>query len=310
MEKRIARDSRVSREAEVLTFEAFIDKIVSDLADICGPEFEVKRVTAIKNNSVELNGVSLREKGTLVAPTIYLEPLYKRYIDKEVSLTEAENDILRIYKAKGRPDLDVGSLFSDFSKIKDRINVRLINRESNKKLLEDTPYEEYLDLAIIYTIDFSDFNGSITIRNSHIHYWGITVDDVKEAAEHNLKNTDKVIIKRFGEMVNDLTQEECSDIIGGLMYVLTNVNYAYGASGVLRVDKLKNLSKKLGCGFYILPSSVHELIIVPDTDEIDEDCLKEMVVSINRSEVSREDFLSDSIYYYDCDAEKVVVKIR
>ncbi|MCR5527298.1 MAG: DUF5688 family protein [Lachnospiraceae bacterium] len=311
MENRITGNGRIIREDETLILSEFIDKVVEDMSEICGPEFEVKKMSVTKNNSVELNGISIREKDAVVAPTIYLDSMYEKYAEGMMSVAEVENDILRIYKTRGSLNVDVVGLFSDFSRVKERIRVRLINKEANEELLKDVPHEDFLDLAVIYIVDFSDFEGCIIIRNSHLQYWDVDFEDIKNIAESNMKTYDDVVVKRFGDIVSELSQgNDDGDIYDGLMYIMTNSRYTFGASGMLNKEKLSEIAEDLGRGFYLLPSSVHEIIIVPDSDDIDEEYMHDMVKSINRSEVSKEDFLSDSVYYFGYDADDVVIKVK
>lgn len=83
------------------------------------------------------------------------------------------------------------------------------------------------------------------------------------------------------------------------LYVLTNQRVSHGADGILRKDLLKEFSKLARGNFYILPSSVHETLLLGDGPNIKAEDLRDMVQSINRDEVSQEEWLSDNVYYYD-----------
>jgi hypothetical protein len=82
------------------------------------------------------------------------------------------------------------------------------------------------------------------------------------------------------------------------MYVCTNVNKCNGAGVIFYKDFLKNISEKVGTDLYIIPSSIHEVIIVPANDKIDSELLKSMVPEVNETEVTVTEVLSNHVYLY------------
>lgn len=88
-------------------------------------------------------------------------------------------------------------------------------------------------------------------------------------------------------------------------FVLSNESCRYGAAGVLRKDLMERFAEQVGGNFYILPSSIHDLILLPDDGFVSSECLKEMVQEVNKSVVAREEWLSENVYYYDCKEKKV-----
>ena len=91
------------------------------------------------------------------------------------------------------------------------------------------------------------------------------------------------------------------------MYVLTNADKMNGANSILDAKTMEDISEKIGGDFYILPSSLHEVIILPDTPEMDKDYLEHMVQDINAGQVAPEDKLSDHVYMYDSVEKEIVL---
>ena len=88
-------------------------------------------------------------------------------------------------------------------------------------------------------------------------------------------------------------------------YVITNSNGINGASVILYTDILKEIGGFLGEDYYLLPSSIHEMLAIPVSAPMDEKEMHEMVEEVNRSCVVSEEILSDSVYRYDCKAETI-----
>lgn len=127
-----------------------------------------------------------------------------------------------------------------------------------------------------------------------------------ETAMQNL-NEEEFAVRDMEEAIAEITEkeinvEECS----GLQYVIANKSTFYGAVGMLRTDLLIELAEKIGMNFFMLPSSVNEIICVPDIGTMEKENLQEIVREINETQVGEGEVLSNSVYYFD--VEKGVVE--
>ncbi len=289
----------------------FRDEILCGLKELCGPEFTVEGRDVEKNNGVLLYGVSIMGPGTNIAPTIYVETMFNEYIRGTMNVKEAENEILKIYsKEKQRPDIDV-TVFSDFEKIRDKLTFRLINAGRNSELLKEVPHRMYLDMAVVYTVYVADIfsgAGNILVRNDLMEAWGTDEDTLFKLAYENTPRIKEPVIRDLSEMLLSMldSPEETKDEMERVlkdgsdirMYILTNSDKFYGDAVILYPDLLQGLCDKIGPEFYLLPSSVHEFIAVPGMGNPNEEELSEMVKSVNRTSVGKEDFLSDNVYVF------------
>lgn len=301
-----------------LRYEEFRKELVNGIADICGEEFTVREEHVHKNNAKELFGVSIRNKNTNVAPTIYLEGFYEDFINGEKNLNEIENDVIRIYKLNclngNRINVD---FFKDFSIVKEKLVYRLVNYDMNRERLKEIPHRRYLDLAIIYVLNLNECGGSITIRNEHLDIWNVDEETVYQYAEKNTPKAFKLKISRFSDMMLDILKDkedvEPEDLDTLLdnhmlpMFIMTNEQCMFGASSLLYKDSLKEFAEKIGSGFYLLPSSVHETILLPEDEKLNSENLEEMVRSVNETVVDKEVFLSDNVYYYSPENNKLEI---
>ena len=263
-------------------------------------------VPIIAGYSITYNGLTILSNQLNISPTIYLNFYFKQY-QKGRSLEEIYHDILSVYKEnKPSGNIDI-SFFTDYEQVKKRIVFKLINYEQNRQLLEKIPHIRLLDLAIIFNcLVEADATGNATILiyNNHLSLWNVTRDDLYQLA---MKNTPKLLTYELRDMSDVLIElmagVPCNSMNEELeymvpMYVLSNKSKLNGSGCILYHNLLHNLCEKLECDLYILPSSIHEVILLPAYDHDSYDELTSMVKEVNSTQLSREEVLSDHVYYY------------
>lgn len=303
-----------------MNYGEFLEYVRDGISKILGEESNVYVHKVLKNNNIELDALAVTQPGSNVSPTIYLNEYYNDYLDG-MKLGEIVNDIYDLYEEhRGKMEFDI-EIFKDFEKIKKRIAFKVINAASNQKLLEDVPNIPLLDLAIVfYFIVDSDFLGSATalIHNMHLELWNINEKELYKIAMENtpkilnyeLRNMNEIIREMISSEIKgeipDIAFKEVEDSKGRIkMYVLTNSQKVNGAACILYDGILANFASKHGKDLYILPSSVHEVILVLDEDEIKKEDLDNMVREVNRIEVDEGDILSDHAYIYRKDINQI-----
>ncbi len=301
-----------SPEYFVLDFEDFRKEVMTDLKEVCGPEYLVEKRDVIKNNGITLYGISITGSGETVFPTIYLESFYDEYRKGNLNVKETVNEILRVYSREKRTKgIDMYYL-TEFEKVRDKLIFRLVNAEKNEELLKNVPHRRFLDLAVIYTVFIDDVfttAGNVTVRNDLMEQWGVDERTLYELAAVNTPRIKTPVVKELGEMLCELIagcgegplSDELYETGGIRMFVLTNSDRYYGDSIILYPGVLRDLKISIKSDLYLLPSSVHEFIIVPDCGNIGKKELTELVKSVNESAVGAEDFLSDNVYLYSND---------
>ena len=275
----------------------------------------IKRIC--KNNGIVLHGLIINNGHTNISPTIYLDYYYDEY-DKGRSIEELADEIMVQYERFSLDDDFDISVFTDYEKCKENISYKLINYEKNKELLKDVPHIIYLDLAIVfYCLLTNDVlqSSSILIRNSHLKLWDISVDTLFEVASGNTPKLLQSDIRNLSDIVNDyykknsswseegdsgvVTAEEQEQLIpDSPMYVLTNKIKLYGACCILYKNLLEEFAKKIDKNLYIIPSSIHEVLLIPDSEEYTKSSLSELVREVNATQLEPEEILSDHVYYY------------
>lgn len=296
-----------------MTYHQFIDEVQSYMSDhiSAGSKISIQPIT--KNNNIHLDGLTIIEADSNLSPTIYLNYYYEE-LEQGTPLDTLKQNILTTYlQNKPRKKIDV-SFYTDYSNIQDKILYKIINYEKNKELLEDVPHYTYLDLAIVfYCLVSTTPTGSATIliHNKHLDFWNITKDTLYGQA---LVNTPKVLcgkIENLGTLMaqlltpleySEVMQEESSTCP---MYVLTNELKLYGAGCIIYPHLLKDFANKIGDDLYIIPSSIHEVLLVPMSWGMTARELTTMVKDVNTTQVIDEEILSDRIYYYSRQSDRI-----
>ena len=290
-----------------MEYKEFVEYIKMNAGYIAGECGNITINHVIKNNGCEMDGLVIMEKGKDIAPTIYLDSFYELYTNGE-NIKNIIRQIEVIYEQnKNNVTFDV-NILKHFDTIKDKIVYKVVNYRSNEKLLEQVPHKRILDLAVVfYCLLDNEYGRSATalIYNNNLKNWNVTIDDVYKAA---LKNTPDLLHSKISSMaalfekcgVNvDGEEVDLKDYVPSDMYVLTNESKLNGAACILYENVLYDFAQKLGADLYILPSSVHEVILLPKLSMFEKDELVNMVKEVNTEGVAADEVLSDHVYEYN-----------
>lgn len=302
-----------SKERDCMSFDGFCTCVRIDIQRRLGDSFHVWVDDVTKNNDTKLKALVIADQGTNMHPNIYMEGLYDRYMDGD-SLVEIEEAILLVYQKSRMGKRFDASLFTDWKKVKERIIFRLVNFDRNRELLSDIPHRKFLDLAIVYEcfLGVNDGGGaSILIHNSHLAMWKVTADELHTTAfrntpglmGHSFLKMDEVLQKLMdGEEEEGLLEglwgvEEAESIVLPL-YVLTNRYKLHGNGCILYKNLLKEIAEEWGCDICIIPSSVHETILMPMDKVESYGEMAQIICEVNRTAVMPDEIFSDHMYKY------------
>lgn len=268
-----------------------------------------------KNNGVVLHGLVILSQCKNVTPTIYLETFLESY-EEGVPFAEVIRSLVGIYRKEvPKASIDM-EFFRSFDRVKDRICYRLVGRRGNRKLLEEVPHIDFLDLAVCFYYAYQGETlgeGSILIYNSHMEMWKVSTADLLAMAKANTprlfpwvcNSMEEILMETEGRK-GDLTAE--GDIFRDFpMRVLSNEKRTQGAVCMIYPELLEKLASEGRHSMYILPSSIHEVILLQDTSVGPPQELKKMIMEVNRTQVAPEEILSDSLYFYDYSEKRVKI---
>lgn len=320
-----------------MELQNFTEKTVRALEEYFGPEVEIKTHKVYKNNGILLQGICALEKGKNIAPTVYLNSFFEKY-QKGITFGRIIRDIV-IYMERNQVTKNLNvDFFLDYESVRKRLVLRLIHGEKNKELLEKIPYLKFQDLVIVChcTMVTEEIgNGSILIHKHHLESWGVEEETLFQDAFENSPRLEPYSILKMSDMMKRVLRESVKEQLDEVykedgekkeemleitlenmakemeeknipMYVLTNTKRYYGAASLVYPDMLEKIGDMLKEDFYILPSSVHEVIFVGKSSCVDSFTLNEMVEEVNRTQVEEEEWLSDHVYLYQRTNQKFI----
>ena len=277
-----------------MNYTEFMNAMLCEIRGQVDAQVRTELYTVTKNNGTRRTGILFKQEDSNLAPTIYLEEFYQKYL-KGQQVPDLADSICSIYQEiRVKKTCDCQNLF-DFNHVKEHIVYKLIRRDANEELLKQIPYESFLDLAVVYYIQIDNTrfgSAAIQIRNEHLRYWRVEKEEIRRLAG---KNTPRIYPVQIQQIVR-------------FMYVATNEQCSLGAAVMRYPDFREKVRGMIGEGFYILPSSIHEVILVPESFGLEPERMQEMVKEINQTGVAPEEVLSDSVYYFDGEEIRIVAK--
>lgn len=298
----------MGRKRGSLNYNEFIERVRKLLSIRLSHSYEIVLKKVVKNNDVCRYGISAFPKegnnGKKVSRIVYLEDFYQEYEDEqEYNLEGIVSEICSILTDFTSPGFNETD-YTDIDKVKDKIIFELVNYEKNEKRLLDRPYIKIMDLAVIFAFVATDLGrdfGVVHITNEIAKQFGLTRDEIWEFAKVNTPKLLKADIMPMSSFVYDEKADNEE------MYIICNRKKTSGAGVILYDRILEELSSELESDLYILPSSVHETIVIRADKNKDVYALQEMVKNINNTVVSAEDILSDKVYCYYRNSKKLEI---
>lgn len=319
---------------KINSFEEFKDYMKENIKNYMPEDYadsivDIQQVT--KNNNLILNGLTIRNEGQEMVPTIYLEGYYEEYRQGR-ELDSILNKISEVYlNAEIMKQPFQFDDIKEFNKIKDRIICKVVGVEANKERLQEMPHRIENDIALEYHILISNDNGNIgtvKITNEMCQMHGTNEEEL-----HNISlcNTERLFPQTFRKMedvIKDIMMREMFEnpelmtndekkMLDGMfasantdnssMYVLSNEEGVDGAAVLFYPGIREEIAAKLGSDYFVLPSSLHETLIVPNDGLMSPKELREMVKEVNATQVAPEERLTDNVYFYNRKTKELTI---
>ncbi len=294
-----------------MTYDKFAEEVFTYLqARYEG--MEIKKEEVLKNNGCRLTAYLVGNANCII--NIYPWYLYQTYKEKECDFTE----LIEILLEECNKDLqeiryDVSGYY-DFEKVRKMIRGKPINTELNTEYLKDVPHREYLDLSLVYYIEVErkGYGGIalVVVRDKMLSDWKVDEETLYRQTKENMENRADGVIRSMQSILIEMKGiEGVFRDMGTLpVYVLTNKDRVLGAVEVLDERNLTLASTMLGGDYWLLPSSLHEFILLPvREDDHDEAFLAKVIREVNESEVADEEILSYHLYRYRQENDKVEI---
>lgn len=302
-----------------MTFKEFCNEVRDSVLDYmpseyAGADVEIREV--VKNGGT-LTGLSIRKSSDKSAvPTLYLDDYFVAYLEG-MALSEAIDIIADTYERAdnnksevlGNKAQDIVNNLTDYNAVKDLIIPRVVAVEGNEEYLNTYPSSKHGDLTTTYRIVLTA-EASIPIPSELLERWGISLEELDKKAMENFKENPKTKVTSMLEILaasGNFPEEMLEDMRGtdADQIIITNESKALGATNLLDTDTLDAIEATKG-KFFILPSSIHECIIMPKSFGANVAELEDMVREVNRTQVAPQERLSDNVFEYDSLTKQVV----
>lgn len=294
--------------------DTIVRELVEAVKEVVGEVYQVRTNEIRKNNGVVLQAVVIREEGESVSPTIYIDKFIEDIEKEEVTVAEVAEKIFGMYEENRKPEL--GATVSDLTKkefILGHVEYQLVNADRNAERLQGVPSKKIADLAALYrTVISNDERGtaSYIVSDEMMKNAEISIEELDEAADRNTKNAG-FLVKSMQQVMAEMMgmPEEMAEAMadGPQMFVLTNDRKTNGASILLFKEQLVELAEKVDDDFFILPSSIHELLAIPASQVDDAEQLRQMVREVNDTQVAPDEILGYEVHLYNRETGEVEV---
>ena len=299
-----------------MTYETFKKELLCALHRQMGKGVEITIEDIPKNNGVTKESLVIRTENSPVSPALFLQDIYLRIRGKAFDYDELAARLLTVGSREKEKLEEQVEGFTDFYRAREHIFAHVVNAGWNRKRLENLPHENVMDLAIVcsYRIDGGPTgNAMALIDQRQTECWGITPSQLLALAKANTARQYPVSLIRINDMLRIVADEEDFPFDPEIleedvpMFILTNTEKYFGAYSIFYPNVQQHVADVLNTSYFVLPSSIHEMILVPDSGLYTPRELQDMVKSVNQTQVDPRETLSDSVYYYDHKSKKLTV---
>ena len=298
-----------------MEYQEFFQRIKADLKQALPEELqnvEIGERQVDKLQGLSYYGLEIKPARSQMSMTMDLRSFYGAGVDEsnyDEVLGSVATEVLENIELPAKNQIEK---LVDYEAMKDTLFVQMIGKEGNEEMLAKIPHRYFEDLALVYRFKINVADGmmmSALITDAALKKYGITEEQLHEDACHNMVEQNDMLIMSMNEMLEKLTGIPASELplnpVAVSLYVATNQAGKYGASVLEHPDFTKAAEEKLGGDFFIIPSSVHEILLLPDDGCIELEEIEAMVQEINATRVPPEERLSNTVYHYDTEVGKL-----
>ncbi len=299
-----------------MDYESFKEQFIEDLKDRLyeqGAEVNIS-VHEVNKLNESYEAITVTPEDSNIGVNIGIDKFYGAVQDGTPYEDVVDKAVSVIGKGiEERPEIDVASL-TDYSQMKEKLAMEVVSAEANKEMLETVPHQNMEDMAVVYRFVLnSDDEGraSILVTNQILESMGVTPEQLHADAMENAPQIKPAEIKGMSEVMAEMMGIEQAEMMGLVpmdpkdeqMFVATVPDKVHGAGVLAYQNFMDQAAERVGGDFFILPSSIHEVLIVPDNGKMDLKDLESMVKEVNATQVAPADKLTDSVYHYDSQAK-------
>lgn len=289
----------------MMDFNEFQNQILQEAKErMWGVQVEIRPVEKLQGESY--TGLSIQPNDSPVAATLNLDAVYNQMVDQGKTFQEVADDLIShaVDVIVDMPKIDVNDL-TNYDQMKNTLVVQVIPTDRNADMLADIPHKNIEDMFLVYRMQIDQNEtgtSSVLITNAMLENYGVTLDQLHQDAMDAAVINNPATFRSMQEVLSDLMGMP-ADLMPPMdspqMYVASVESSLNGAGVIAYPDFMNQVAEQVGGDFFVLPSSVHEVLVIPDDGSMNRHDLELMVREVNASEVLPKDQLSDNVYHYD-----------
>ena len=302
-----------------MNFNEFVNEVKDNIKLFLPKDYENAEVSTMECHKLNraYTGLMVRKEGEMLTPTINLNQLYEAYKTQPSVTMETVCRKIADIVLEAPIQVDLKAILN-YEDVKDKLFIRVSSAEANKEVLEIVPRQLKEDLAITYHVAVGkdqDGLSSMLITNEMMKEYGVTQEQIHEDA---MKSSPRVMVPEvssIGVLIDEIyqknilmltpderemlleTMQESSEM--PTFFVVTNTERVNGAGVIFYPEFMDNMGELLGNDFFILPSSIHQMLILPDDGQVDAEMLRDMVKEVNATQVAPAERLTNDVYHFD-----------
>lgn len=296
-----------------MDYQQFLFTITAGLQSAYPADEKVTVQTTEQKHTAKIKTVSLYHRGKRTTPLIYMAPFYRMYQHGH-SLENIQKELKSVLDMVARNKTIEGEVFTEFASASTCLTIRLISYQSNQEFLKLVPHRRILDFAVVYQLVFegteenAGMMGAAVVYHDHCRIWNVTEDILFQTALSTMMRRFRPALNSVESLIGVPMQQQ-----SGFphLFALSNNRAFFGAAVILYPGVLRKASQRLGGAYYILPSSVHEMLLLAKTGtgENIPMQLKAIVEEVNLTDAVSTEFLSNHVYAYNPESDEVCIVI-
>lgn len=305
----LANDKK--EERDTMDYETFKQEMTEDIKQKLyerGIDNVEVNFHNVEKTNQSYESMTVVQGGSNIGVNFNIESAFEAYEHTEdYASVLAESTLVIMNGLENMPVIDATELVN-YETMKEKLSIEVISAEANAELLTKVPHENMEDMAVVYRFVLEsneDGRASILVTNDMIDRMGVTHEQLRADALENAPEIRPAVIQGMNEVMREIMGPEVFEMMGiseqteEMMYVASVPDKNAGAGVLAYQDFMDQAAERLGGDFYILPSSINEILLVPDNGEQMADDLRDMVIQVNATEVRPDEKLSDNVYHYD-----------
>lgn len=297
-------------------YEDFKVEVIKEVKQVYGDNVEVSVERVWKNNGRSYDGMKIvKEKSEKICPMVDINAIYDKYMNEGLTLQQCVKHICSIRDYEGNVEYmsEFINKLMTWDEIKEQVYPMLIDAKRNEALMESLVSTKFLDLSVIYAVRGNTGERemfSVKISKHMLKEYGITVEQLHQQAIRNLKKENYQFLSMqdyLAEVLDSLGVN--ADVLEDKHYVpmilLTNEFKVNGSAGILDAELFSALGKD---NYFVILSCVHEVVFVLDDGEVSTKQVKEMIEDACENVIEADEQLSNRVYYYTGETNKINVR--